>query len=129
MPGETEFVRLWAPSTAGTRRASRKADGRRMSRSSSDGDALENGLEERQAISGAEQRIHGPLRMGHHAEHVPRLTYDTRDIVHRAIRVVRLLRLEIARRVAEHDLPLAFQAGERLVVGAVPSVAVGDGDD
>jgi len=90
---------------------------------------LEDGLEERQSVCGTEQGIHGPLRMGHHAEHIAPLIHDTRDIVHRAIRVVRLLRLQVARGIAEHDSALALEPLQRLVVGAVASVAMGNGDD
>src|SRR3954454_719244 len=129
MPGATACVRLWAASTAGAMMESRKAAGRRMSRSSSDGDALEDGFEERESVGGAEQWIDGPLRMGHHAEHVAPLTHDTRDVVHRAIRVVRLLRFEVAGRVAEHPPALALQPLEGLVVGAVASVAMRDREE
>src|SRR3954470_15356495 len=108
IPGETEFVRLCAPSATGRMMVSRKTIGRRMSDSSSGCDALEDGLEERQSVGGAEEGINGSLRMGAHTQKVGRLTHDPRDIAHRAIRVVRLLRLQRARCVAKDDLTLSL---------------------
>src|SRR5687768_955033 len=97
---------------------------RRMLRSSSDGDALEDRFEEWQSVGRAEQGIHRPFGVWHHAEHVARPIEDTRNVAHRAVGVVRLLGLERARRVAEDDAPFALEPIQRLVVRAVAPVAV-----
>src|SRR5215210_6460559 len=91
-----------------------------------DGDALEDGLEEAKPVGGTENGIDGTLGVWHHPEHVAGLIHDTRDIAHRAIRVVRLYGLQRARRVAEDDVAFALQPIERFLVGAVPTVAVRD---
>src|SRR5215213_2113997 len=99
---------------------------RRMTRSSSDRDALEDGFEETKPVGGAEQRIDRAFGVRHHAEHVAGLIYDTRDVTYRAVRIVRLFRLQLARRVAKDDLTLALQPIERSLVGTVAAVAVRD---
>src|SRR5687767_3517144 len=99
---------------------------KRTSCSSSDADALKDRLEQRKAIGGAEQGVDRALGVRHHAEHIAARAHDPRDVAHRAVRVVRLLRLERARGVAEDHLAFALESVERLVVGAVASVAVRD---
>src|SRR4051794_41115578 len=65
--------------------------------------------------------------MRHHAKDVSLPTYDTRDVAHRAVGVVRLLRLQAIRRIAEDDLAFTFESIEGGVVRAVATVAVRDG--
>src|SRR5512141_212580 len=88
IPGETVRSDCCANSAEGRASKARAMD-RRMRRSSSGGDALKNGFEERETIGGTQQRVHGALRMGHHAEHVALLTDDSGDVSHRTIGIVR----------------------------------------
>src|SRR5712671_701618 len=78
MPGEIVWSVAWAYSADG-RQSRANVKNRRMECSSSGSDALEDGFEERESVGGTQQRIHGALRMGHHAEHVALLTDDAGD--------------------------------------------------
>src|SRR4051812_16020118 len=128
MPGETVLTVPCALRGAAIIDSARR-NSQRMEGSSSDRDALQDGFEQREAVGGAEQGIDGPLGMRHHAEDVAGTVDDTRDVTHRAVRVVRLLGLERVGRVAKDDLALTLEPVERLLVRAVAPVAMGDRED
>src|SRR4051812_46046892 len=78
MPGEMTRSVCCASSIVGRQSRERTIE-RRMGRSSSGSDALENGFEERESVGGSQHRVHGALGVGHHAEHVALRTDDPGD--------------------------------------------------
>src|SRR5438309_479780 len=86
IPGETVWSACWARSRVGKQSRERTIV-RRMERSSSGSDALENGFEERETIGRTQHRVHRALRVGHHAEHVALRTDDPGDVAHRTVGV------------------------------------------
>jgi hypothetical protein len=65
------------------------------------------------------RRLDQVFRMRHHAEHVARRVHDAGDVVDRAVRVG-------AFGVAEHDLAVALEPGQRLGIGKIVAVMMGD---
>src|SRR5688572_2294445 len=113
MPGEIVAVPC-AERTAACATMIREIS-KRTSCSSSDADALKDRLEQRKAIGGAEQGVDRALGVRHHAEHIAGRAHDSGDVAHRAVGVVRLLRLERARSIAEDHAAFALESVERLV--------------
>src|SRR5690606_34495469 len=86
----------------------------------SGGDDVERGGEKPPAVIAALGGFDQVFGMRHHAEYIAALVDDAGDIVHGAVRVR-------SRRIAEDDLVLVFHGGQRVGVGKVIAVVMGDG--
>ena len=86
--------------------------------------------QDRQPVGRPEERLGGPLRVGHEAGHVPGRVHHAGDRAQRAVRVGRVVRLAgrrpVGPDVAEQDPPVALEGVERRRVGVVAALAVGD---
>src|SRR3982074_132937 len=126
IPGEMVFSLCWARRAAGMESRAIAIRWRMGERSSSGCDALKNGFEEREAVCGAQDRVHRALRMRHHTQHIAFCADDSGDIAHRAVGIVALEGLQRIGRIPEHDLAFTLQPVEGFVVGTVASVTVRD---
>src|SRR5258708_6232016 len=89
-----------------------------------------------QAISGAESGFHGALGMGHEAGDVAFAVADSSDIVNCAVGITSVVSFlgsrkatdgTVGRCVAEDDLAILFEFGERGFVAGVIAIVVRDG--
>ncbi len=77
-----------------------------------DGQSQGHGLEEAEAVGGAQEVLAGAVGMGHHAEDVAAFAEDAGDVFERAVGVVGGLGGTFDRGVAEGDAVLALELGE-----------------
>src|SRR5437867_9988438 len=88
------------------------------------------GLEQREqdqaSVFVTKQRVGAGLWVGHQAEDIAGVVDDPRDVVERAVGVGLRRDLAVFRAVAENDLVLGLQRGERRLVRIVVAFSMGD---
>src|SRR6185437_15579233 len=93
---------------------------------SSDGDASENRLEESESIARPEQRIDCSLGVRHHPKDVSALVDDTGDGSGGAVGAPPFISIGSTGKIPKYDAAFALQPVNRLLVGSVTPVTVGD---
>src|SRR6185437_1154227 len=93
---------------------------------SSDGDASEDGFEQRETIARAEERIDRSLGVRHHPENVSRLVDDAGDGSRGAVGAPPFISIGSTGKIPKYDPAFALQSVDRLLVGSVTPVTVGD---
>src|SRR3989337_1778923 len=73
------------------------------------------------SVCPAEYPLPAPLRMRHHAEHIPLLIAHPGDVSDRSVRVDLVTGLAVTPRVPEDDLVILLQVGIGLLVDIIVS--------
>src|ERR1700680_3251914 len=92
------------------------------------GQGFGHGAQNDQAIGGIEGRFHGALRVRHQARDVALAVADAGNVVERAIRIARGVICALWSCIAEQNLAILFEIGERCFIGVVVAVIVCDGN-
>ena len=97
-------------------------------RSGGTAERRDQGLKNDEAVCRAKRRFHGALRMRHHAEDVAPAIAQAGDGLARTVGIGGGIERAVRRTVAEGNLIVAFQLGERSVVANVVAVSVRNGN-
>src|SRR6185312_13231123 len=89
---------------------------------------LDQSFEQRLAVAAAEQRLHGVLRMRHQAHHRLGLVEHAGDVLDRAVGIAGAVDRSVGRAIAESDLAAILQPLQRVGVGEVIALGMGDRD-
>src|SRR6185437_5611898 len=95
---------------------------------SSDGDASEDGFEQRETIARAEERIDRSLGVRHHPENVSRLVDDAGDGPSGAVGAPPFISIGRTGKIPKYDPAFALQSVDRLLVRRVTPVTMGNGN-
>src|SRR5258708_8193480 len=126
-------VAMFAPSSAGRSNAAPLQNKFPGPGSSSGGlcganERFDHGTQNDQAISGAESGFHGAVGMGHETGDVALAVANSSDIVKGTVRIACRIVCSVRRGVAENDLTIFLEFGERGFVAGVIAIVVRDGN-
>src|SRR5216684_4563035 len=126
-------VAMFAPSCAGRSNAAPLQNKFPGQGSSSGGlcganERFDHRTQNDQAVGRAESGFHGALGMGHEADDVAFAVADARDIVQGTVRIACRVVCSVRRGVAENDLMIFLEFGERGFVAGVIAIVVRDGN-